>query len=133
MQFVEAFEELGYKVPNPRQDWSAEKPDGVCITLWKADVNWVPPPPKFDLWKLAEPGQNEWENLPGHSKRTRHLQRAMSDFDGKVDVVIVGGTPGEGYGTADPWLLQQRKNHTWRLTKFDEATGFFSAACAKLK
>ena len=133
MQFVEAFKTLGYEVPSPRQDWSTEKPDGVCISLWTKEIVWAPTPPSFDLWSLYEPGQNEWESLPGHSKRTRHLQRAVSEFGGKVDVVIVTGTPGENYGTTDPWLPDQRKNHAWRVTKFDKATGFFSAACKELK
>jgi hypothetical protein len=38
MQFVEAFDALGYAVQVPRQDWSAEKPDGVCISLWKKEL-----------------------------------------------------------------------------------------------
>lgn len=133
MQYVEAFNSLGYDVPNPRQDWSAEKGDGVCITLWKVEVDWTPSPPHFDIWKGWTPGESDWEHLPGHSKRTRHIKRAVGEFDGWVDVIIVGGTPREGYGTADPWLPSQRKNHGWRIVKFDDATGFFSAAAEKLK
>lgn len=38
MQFVEAFEHLGYNVEAPRQDWSAEKEDGICISLWKKEM-----------------------------------------------------------------------------------------------
>ena len=133
MQYVEAFNSLGYEVPNPRQDWSAEKPNGVCITLWKTEVAWTPPPPRLDLWEKAEPGTKEWEELAGHKRRTKHLARAVAEFDGWVDVILVTGTPGEGYGNADPWLPKQRANHGWRIQRFDEATGFFSVAAEKLK
>jgi len=133
MQYVEAFNSFGYDVPSPRQDWSAEKADGICITLWKAEVDWTPPPPRIDLWLRANPGTTEWETLSGHKKRTSHLSRALSEFDGWVDVILVSGTPGEGYGNADPWLPPQRANHKWRIKKFDGATGWFSAAAEKLE
>ncbi|MFZ1481761.1 MAG: hypothetical protein WAT25_13435 [Paracoccaceae bacterium] len=133
MQYVEAFNFFGYDVPNPRQDWSAEKTDGICITLWKSEVTWTPAPPHMDLWEKAVPGTTQWETLPGHKKRTGHLERAVSEFDGWVDVIIVAGTPGEGYGNADPWLPVKRVGHRWRVNKFDRATGWFSAAAEKLK
>lgn len=131
MQYVEAFNALGYTVPNPRQDWSAEKPGGVCITLWKVEIDWVPPPPRFDLWQNWTPGQNDWDTLPGHAKRTRHLSRAIGDFDGWVDLIIVNGTPRQGYGSADIWDPAGRLDHRWRIRDFDKLTGFFSAAAEK--
>ena len=133
MQYVEAFKSLGYDVPNPRQDWSAEKCDGICITLWKVEVQWIPPPPRIDLWDLATPGTTDWENLSGHKKRTNHLERAVSEFDRWVDVIIVSGVPGHGYGAAEPWLPEKRANHRWRIREFDKATGFFSVCAEKLK
>lgn len=133
MNYVEAFNSLGYDVPNPRQDWSAEKSNGICITLWKVQVDWTPLPPSFNLWALHEPGKTDWEHLPGHAKRCRHIERAVSEFEGKVDVIIVSGEPTEGYGTADPWLPLERHDHSWFVTKFDSETGFFSATVAKLK
>ena len=117
---------------NPRQDWSAEKPGGICVTLWKSEVCWTPPPPTLDLWTKFQPGENSWENLPGHKKRTAHLSAAMAEFDRWVDVVVVTGTPGEGYGSANPWLPGKRMHHGWRIQKFDEETGFFSVAVEKL-
>jgi hypothetical protein len=131
MKYVEAFNSLGYDVPNPRQDWSAEKANGVCITLWRSEVAWTPPPPALNLWERATPGANDWESLPGHRKRTRHIARAVSEFGGWVDVIVVNGTPGEGYGSADPWLPWERAQHAWQIQKFDEATGFFSVAAKK--
>lgn len=133
MQYVEAFNSLGYDVPNPRQDWSAEKTSGICITLWKAEVDWTPAPPRMDLWDRAAPGTTQWETLPGHKKRTVHLDRAVSEFDGWLDVIVVTGVPGEGYKNADPWLPEQRAYHRWRVNKFDKATGWFSVAAEKLK
>ena len=128
MNYVTAFNALGYEVPAPRTDWSAEKPEGVCITLWKSEVTWSPPQPHMDLWARFAPGTAEWEAKPGHAKRTKHIQRAMTDFDGWVDVVIVTGTPGQGVESADPWRIEQRRNHAWRIKKFDSATGYFSIA-----
>ena len=123
MQYVKAFNVLGFDVPSPRKDWSAEKDDGICITLWKSEVEWTPPPPRFDLWGIATPGEADWEALAGHKKRTGHLARAVLEFDGWVDA----------YENADPWIPAQRVNHRWRITKFDEATGYFSAIAKKLK
>ena len=128
MQYVEAFSSIGYDVPSPRQDWSAEKEDGVCITLWKVEIDWIPPPPRFDCWKTQTPGENEWDMLPGNRKRARHIARALEEFGGWVDVIIVNGTPGEGYKSTDIWKPEQRMKHRWRIQKFDQATGFFSAA-----
>lgn len=40
MRFVEAFEKLGCEVAAPRTDWSAERDDGVCLTLWTKETDW---------------------------------------------------------------------------------------------
>jgi hypothetical protein len=127
MKYVEAFNKLGYEVPNPRQDWSAEKSDGICITLWEKEVVWQPSPPKLDIWKVHPGAPGEWTKLPGNKKRIRHLKRALSEFGGWVDVIIVSGTPGKGYGDASIWEPERRRNHAWRIRKLDEVTGFFSA------
>ena len=132
MKYVEAFNSLGYSIPNPRQDWSAEKDGRVCITLWRKEIDWTPPPPSFDLWSLHTPGQTDWENLRGHATRTRHIKRAASKLPLKVDMIIVGGVPSEGYKTADPWLPDDYNGYGWFITKFDEVTGYFSAVVAKL-
>ena len=131
MRYVEAFNKLGYQVPAPRTDWTAEKENGVCLTLWKTEVIWTPPPPRIDLFEAHIPNTSAWEKLPGHSKRTKHLARAWRDLDGKVDVVLISGIPGEGVKDADPWLAEQRDGFGWRLTKFDNDTGFFAAVVEK--
>jgi len=132
MKYVEAFNKLGYEVSAPRTDWTSEKDDGVCLTLWTREVEWTPQPPSLNLFEMSTPGSNAWEKLPGHAKRTMHLSRAMNEFGGRVDVVLVKGIPGEGIDSADPWLTDQRNGFGWRLTKFDSETGFFSVVAEKL-
>ena len=130
MQYSEAFQKLGYALQNQRQDWSAEKPDGICISLWTKEVRWSPLPPALDLWSLHPEG-GEWESKIGHAKRTEHLARAVDEFDGFVDVVLVSGTPGEAYENATPWSAQERKEHVWRVVRFDPASGYFRAEAVK--
>jgi hypothetical protein len=122
MKFVEAYNDLGYSLGNHRQDWSAEKPDGVCISLWKVEIQWQPSPPVLDgfsLWPDGVPGSER----PGFAKRLRHLKRAATEFGGDVDVVVLHGTPGKGYGVAEPW----RRGSKWRITRFDPTNGNFRA------
>lgn len=132
MQYEKAFRRLGYSLDNVRQDWSAEKADGVCVTLWKKEVNWRSKPPYVDLWEL-HPDGGDWESLPGHRKRTAHISKAMDDHGGHVDAIIVTGEPGESYGTAHVWEPEERQDHTWRITKFNCATGYFRAEATPRK
>lgn len=125
MQFVEAFERLGYKLDGPRQDWSAEKTDGVCISLWKREMGTRDGLLWMDTRVHADSPEN-WQDKPGNRKRIRHLRRAIDDFAGRVDVVIVSGVPGESYGTAQPWLPEGgRARSFWAITYLEEATGHF--------
>lgn len=96
MQFVEAFEHLGYRVIAPRQDWSAEKDGGVCISLWKKEMGTRGGLPWMNTQVHADPIEN-WGHKPGNVKRNRHLGRALEEFGGRVDVVIVSGIPGKSY------------------------------------
>jgi hypothetical protein len=70
-----------------------------------------------------------WKDKPGNSKRIRHLRRALDEFNGRVDVVIVSGKPGESYGTAQPWLaVGARAGTHWIISDFEEETGHFEAS-----
>jgi hypothetical protein len=118
MQFVEAFERLGYSVEAPRQDWSAEKEGGVCISLWKKEMGnrgglmWM------NTHVHADPIDN-WGHKPGNTKRIGHLRRARDEFGGRVDVVIVSGEPGISYGSAQPWVAERgRARSYWQVTDF---------------
>lgn len=125
MQFVESFEKLGYTVEAPRQDWSADKDDGVCLSLWKKEMAFQ----NGMLWMdtRIHAGPNElWRDTSGNRKRIRHLRRAIDEFEGRVDVVIVSGEPGEGYGTAQPWLTEGKRAGTyWKVSELEERTGHF--------
>jgi hypothetical protein len=126
VQYAEAFQKLGYSLKSIRNDWSAEKPDGICISIWTKEAKWSPSPPSLDLWDLHPEG-GDWERKPGHAKRTRHLSRAVEDFDGFIDVILVAGSPGEAYDNATPWSAKERKGHVWRIVRFDPASGYFRA------
>jgi hypothetical protein len=55
-----------------------------------------------------------------------HLRRALDEFEGRVDVVIVSGTPGVSYGTAQPWIPEGGRFGTyWQVIDFEGQTGHF--------
>jgi hypothetical protein len=126
MQFSEAFRKLGYSLDVPRLDWTAEKGDGVCISLWQKEMGEREGLRWMDT-KVHATDNEVWRNKSGNRKRIRHLRRAIDEFDGIVDVVIVQGTPGEGYGNAVPWLATERLGTRWRVTYLEEETGHFEA------
>ncbi len=123
MRFADAYKKLGYKLDNHQTDWSAEKADGVCISIWKKLACWKPPPPYFDcseVWPDEEPGADQI----GHKKRRRHVQRAFEELHGFVDAVLLSGTYGEGYDDAEPC---ERPGGRWKITRFDPSNGKFRA------
>ena len=120
MQFVEAFNSLGYQVPAWRTDWSAEKSDGVCLSLWTKETDWKNL--VMDTRVHADPIES-WGQKPGNRKRIQHARRALDEFDGWVDVVKIDGTPGESYGSASPWIPAERQGRVWRLVFLDDDTG----------
>src|SRR5690242_640633 len=99
MKFVEAFERLGYAVEVQRQDWSAANENGVCISLWPKEIGHRDGLLWMNTQVHADPIEN-WGHKPGNLKRIKHLNRAVTEFGGRVDVVIVSGEPGQSYGTA---------------------------------
>lgn len=131
MQFVEAFEALGYSVEVPRQDWSAGKPDGICISLWKKEMGTRGGMLWMNTKVHADPLEN-WGGKSGNRKRIVHLRRALTEFKGRVDIVIVSGIPGVGYQSAQPWLPEGKRSDTyWQVTDFDEETGNFEVELRK--
>lgn len=120
MQFVEAFNALGYQIENQRQDWSAEKEDGVCLSLWTKETDWkaMVCDSRIHGTKLSN-----WGHKLGNKKRIRHAQRAIAEFGGWIDVVKIEGEPGVSYGTASPWLAAERKGLLWKITFLDPETG----------
>lgn len=125
MQFTEAFERLGYSVEAQRQDWSAENERGVCISLWQKEMGVRDGLLWMSTRVHADPLEG-WEGKPGNRKRIRHLRRALDEFGGRVDVVIVSGEPGVSYGTAQPWVAEGARAGThWHISDLDEGTGHF--------
>ncbi len=124
MGFVEAFNLLGYEVSSPRQDWSSQNADGVCISIWKAELGHDPDRMWCDTRIHGGPLEN-WQQKRGNRLRIEHLQRVMGELDGWVDVILVSGTPGEGYGDAAAWEPEKRQGKKWRVVWFDESTGHF--------
>lgn len=131
MKFVEAFERLGYVVEAQRQDWSAANENGICISLWRKEMGSRDGLLWMNTHVHADSIEN-WGHKPGNAKRIRHIHRAVEEFGGRVDVVIVSGEPGESYGTAQPWLAEGARAGTyWQITVFDAATGHFEARLMK--
>lgn len=131
MRYVEAFQALGYSVQVPRQDWSAEKPGGVCLSLWRKEMGTR----NGMLWMSTNAHADplaKWETKAGNRKRVTHIRRALDEFGGKVDVVIVSGTPGVSYESAQPWIAEGGRAGTyWQITEFDEPTGHFEVELRK--
>jgi hypothetical protein len=120
MRYAQAFKKLGYDIRNPRQHWSCSSNHGVCLSLWRKEIDWKNH--KFDTREDA--GPTETWNPAGANQRIRDLIVARDDFDGWIDVVVVDGTPGAGVDEATPW---QREGLRWRVVAFDEPTGHFRA------
>lgn len=125
MKFTEAFAALGYELLDFRQDWTAEKNDGVCISLWRREMGTRDGLLWMDTRNHADP-IGQWQEKAGNRRRIVHLRRVLDQFEGRVDVVIVSGTPGVSYGTAQPWIAEGARAGTWwQVTELDDTTGHF--------
>lgn len=123
MNFSEAFRALGYELAAPRIDWSAERAGGVCLSLWSKEINFSPAGCSFDTRRDAMPIE-QWNTKAGFKRRLRHLEKAVAELDGRVDVVLVSGTPGGSYEDAHPWKPEIR-NAEWVIVDLDPETGHF--------
>jgi len=127
MLYNEAFQKLGYQLVSPRSDWTAESETGICITLWKEELAFNNGKPWIDTKLHCQPIEI-WGDKPGNKKRIQHLQKAVSEYNGFVDVIIVHGEPGEKVTNADPWKQEgKRQGYRWKITGFEQDTGHFSA------
>ena len=125
MKYATAFEALGYKLKDPRQEWSSLSRSGVCISLWSKELAVRNRLPWIDTLIHARPLQ-DWGDKPGNHLRIAHLIVALAKFDGFLDVVLVSGTPGGSFENADPWQCEARGGR-WRVTRLDQETGHFEA------
>ena len=127
MQYAEASRALNYQLISPRNDWTAKKEDGICISLWKQELAFRDGRPWINTKVHCQPIEI-WKDKPGNKKRIRHLLKAVSDFEGVVDVIIVHGIPGEKVTSADPWQQKgRRKGYHWQVSEFEQSTGHFTA------
>lgn len=124
MRYTEAFRVLGYEVVAPRSDWSAERDGGVCISIWEKEMHPVAEGRgvSFDTRTDAQPIAG-WGRKSGNRRRIKHLSKAVNELNGHIDVVVVHGTPGQGYLSASPW----QRTAGWRIIYFDPETGHYAA------
>jgi hypothetical protein len=127
MIYSEAYKALGFALANQRQHWSADSDTGVCISIWRAETRYAKETKTTwcDTREVAGPLE-DWKDKTGNQKRIEHIKRALDEFEGFVDAVIVGGIPGEKFGDADPWLSAKR-GARWQVTFLDPETGHFAA------
>ena len=127
MGYKEAFAKLGYDLRNARQHWTCASESGVCVSLWRTEIDWKAR--KMDTREDAGPPET-W-NAAAANQRKKDLAVAVAKFDGWIDVVIVDGVPGQGVDKATPWDPAQREGLRWRITRFDEESGHFRAEMVK--
>lgn len=123
MKFSEAFNRLGYKLEVPRLDWSATNENGVCISLWRSEIDWS----SLSIDTRVNCGPVSTWNAAGSNKRKRHLEKALREHDGWIDMIVVDGVPGEGVDKATPWNPEERRGLRWRLFEFESPIGHFKA------
>jgi hypothetical protein len=127
MNLKDAYRRLGYRRENERQDWSAASDSGVCLTVWISELN-CGEMVLDTLAGIVGPIE-DWRSKPGARKREQHLAQAVNRDGGLVDVVLIGGKPGQKgaagqVNEADPWLPSKRRGR-WRVAAFDPETGHF--------
>jgi hypothetical protein len=120
LKYSDAFTALGYELQSVRQDWSAEKADGVCITIWKRGMDWRTM--SSDTRTRARDIEI-WGKKSGNRKRTTHAKRALEQFDGWIDAILISGAPGVSYEDAQIWVPAEKGGQRWRVTFLDEETG----------
>lgn len=123
MKFTDAFSRLGYHLPVPRTDWSAENETGICLSLWRSEIDWK----SLSTDTRIHAGPPDTWNPAGNNKRRRHLAAALERYGGWVDVVIVDGIPGEGVDNATPWNPRERRGLRWQVYDFEPGVGHFAA------
>lgn len=120
MQYKAAFESMGYKLASIRNDWTAAKVDGICVTIWKREIDWTEM--LMDSRLHGGPVEN-WGHKPGNKRRISHARRAIDEFDGWVDAILISGKPGISYEDAQPWLPWEKGGRHRRIAFLDDTSG----------
>ena len=87
--------------------------------------------PYYDFYE-AHPDRLDHMNRFGHRERTDNIAKALREFDGRVEVVMVSAASGEGAGDAEPWDAKLRGGF-WKITRFDPNDGYFRADVVRNK
>jgi hypothetical protein len=131
--FKGAYDKLGYyNVKNRRKDWTAEKYKGeytgVCLTLWEVELKGKEPELRSLDTRDLSPPLEDCNGKPGFRKRICHIKRAIREFDGVVDIIIIDSNPKEEWGVKRKRKLSYpclNKDRRWRVTYFESDTGHF--------
>jgi hypothetical protein len=116
--YVQAFKKLGFTLKDPRNSVSAESANGVAVAIYRAELG---QDMSFDTRTVPNWDETRGQ-LPGNKERVRHLERALTEFDGSVRVVLVDGEPGKPSKTGEPW---DKPDTYWQVTFFDRPSGNF--------
>lgn len=125
MKYTEVFQKLGYILSSPRQDWSAENTNGVCISLWTHQLTKKDDRLVYDTRVNSGPDEL-WINKSGNKKRIKHIDLSLSKFGGWIDAICVTGNHGN-VESASPWICSSRDNHKWKIVEFEADIGHFRA------
>ncbi|MEQ8919823.1 MAG: hypothetical protein RIE60_03395 [Roseovarius sp.] len=124
--FSEAYRKAGYRLSNPRNQWSARKADGsgVAITIWADEIDKSSDPWVFDC--RDHPLYHEWGGRVGNSIRTRDIEFAIEHLNGQFDLILCRAVdPTESprkIKTADHWTARVGQIDP---REFDAETGQF--------
>ncbi len=108
MGFTEAYRKAGYVLSNPRNDWSAVKPDGssVALTVWQDEIVKNGGAMFMDL--REHPALKEWKDRQGNRQRIKHIQYGLATCGGNFDVILcravdTNASPRK-VAHAEPWV-----------------------------
>ena len=114
LSLKKAYEQLGYKLGRKsliEPHWSAEKADGVCLSLWSFELD--------GHNKLDTKTQNDLSSCDAELNKVRiaHIKTAQEKFGGMVDVILLRGAPGNSNPVPD--------TRKWRIQYLDAISGDF--------
>ena len=86
--FTEAYRQAGYRIANPRNQWSARQPDGtaVALTVWSDQIDKRAEPWVVDT--RGHPQFAEWGGRQGNTIRKRDIAHALDACGGWVDLIL---------------------------------------------
>ena len=121
--YAASYRELGYEL-RFNQEWSAEKSDGVCISLWVSELQNMNSD-VYDTEQHAKPLETWTKSM--NTKRIPMLLKALHSHEGWVDAVIRDDTNGRTDAPTKPWMLSEQGGLKWKLIDVDKDTGHFKA------